>query len=195
MSNSNIEITIEDIIKAKNNDESSIMLIFNKYSLLINKYSTSYHLKNYDSEDLKQEAFLAVAKAINKYNIDKGLKSFNGYMITTIKNLFYELARGNIRFNEESSLNLVIDDSLNLIDIIEDKSNDGNIEMSYINNEALKNVVQAIYSLNDLDRKFLYDLYYKYKGSLLKYNKENGGTYYSWKKKLNSILEKLRRNI
>ena len=54
MSNSNIEITIEDIIKAKNNDESSIMLIFNKYSLLINKYSTSYHLKNYDSEDLKQ---------------------------------------------------------------------------------------------------------------------------------------------
>ena len=195
MSNSNIEITIEDIIKAKNNDESSIMLIFNKYSLLINKYSTSYHLKNYDSEDLKQEAFLAVAKAINKYNIDKGLKSFNGYIITTIKNLFYELARGNIRFNEESSLNLVIDGELNLIDIIEDKSSDGNIEMSYINNELLKELAQAIHLLEPSERQFLYDVYYKYKGSLLKYNKENGGTYYNWKKKLNSILEKLRRNI
>lgn len=195
MSNSNIEITIEDIIKAKNNDESSIMLIFNKYSLLINKYSTSYHLKNYDSEDLKQEAFLAVAKAINKYNIDKGLSSFNGYMITTIKNLFYELARGNIRFNEESSLNLVIDGELNLIDIIEDKSSDGNIEMSYINNELLKELAQAIHLLEPSERQFLYDIYYKYKGSLLKYNKENGGTYYSWKKKLNSILEKLRKNI
>ena len=188
-------LTLDIIKSAKKGNKESILFIFNKYTPLIDKYCRSYHLKNYDSDDLTQEGFLAVIKAINMYDISKGVTSFDSYVITTIKNCYGCLARVNIKYNEESSLNLTINDGVDFLDLLEDNSYSTNIENRYIKNEQIKNIILALNKLNQEDKLFVKNLYYNCKGSLLKYCKTNNIVYYAAKKQLNRILYTIRTYI
>ena len=190
----NKSLTIETILNAQNGDENSLLIIFNKYHPLIDKYSRNYHLKNFDNDDLKQEGYLAIINAINKYNIDKGITSFDSYVIVSIRNCYVTLARNNIKFNDEGSLNLTIDNELNLMNAIEDTSKDSNIEETYIKYIDMANIVQALYSLDISEKKMINSIFFKEKGSLLKYCNANNITYYKGKQQLNSIINKLRNS-
>ena len=188
-------LTVNILEGAKKGNEESILFIFNKYLPLINKYCRNYYLKNYNSDDLKQEGFLAVVKAINMYDLSKGVTSFDSYAIISIRNRYGCLARCNLKYNEESSLNLTIDDGVSFLDLLEDTSDSINTENRYIKNEEIKNIILALNNLNDEDKLFIKNLYHTCKGSLLKYCKTNNVVYYAAKKRLNNILYNIRTSI
>ena len=99
---------LEILKSAQAGDESAKLCIINKYEKLILKYSNSYHLKNYDIDDLIQIGNMAVLYAINKFDLEKGNRCIDSYMINSIKNAYRNLGRENIKYSNESSLNILI---------------------------------------------------------------------------------------
>ena len=120
MNNYNNEIKLNSkrlldiILDAKNKDSDSILFLINKYKPLIIKYSISYILKNYDKEDLIQIGTIAVIKAIEKYDISHGEDFIDCYIINSIKNTYRNLARANIKYQSESSLNISVDEDIDI---------------------------------------------------------------------------------
>ena len=105
---------LDIILDAKNKDSDSILFLINKYKPLIIKYSISYILKNYDKEDLIQIGTIAVIKAIEKYDISHGEDFIDCYIINSIKNTYRNLARANIKYQSESSLNISVDEDTDI---------------------------------------------------------------------------------
>lgn len=58
----------EDIILAQNGDEESIEKIIREYQGAIYKNNLSFFLKGGDSDDLMQEGFIGLIKAIKSYD-------------------------------------------------------------------------------------------------------------------------------
>ena len=131
------------LCKAKNNDENAILFLIKKYQPLIMKYSFKYKLKNFDKDDLIQTGNIAVITAINKYDLSKGSKYIDSYIINSIKNTFKNLARNQIKYNE-SSLNIPIDEDTEIADMISDSFS---LEEHIINsdtNNLLKNILKTL---------------------------------------------------
>ncbi|MCB2357017.1 helix-turn-helix domain-containing protein [Clostridium estertheticum] len=53
--------------KAKNGDRKSLMVIIEKYKFLIIKLASTYHIPSYEFEDLVQQGYLSVIKAVKIY--------------------------------------------------------------------------------------------------------------------------------
>ena len=129
MNNYNNEIKLNSkrlldiILNAKNKDSDSILFLINKYKPLIIKYSISYILKNYDKEDLIQIGTIAVIKAIEKYDISHGEDFIDCYIINSIKNTYRNLARANIKYQSESSLNISVDEDTDIQSLLPDDYN------------------------------------------------------------------------
>ena len=85
--------------KAKNGDRIALMDIIERYKFLIIRLAVSYHIPSYEFEDLVQQGYLSVIKAIGMYKL--GSNSFNGYCINSIKTNFKALLKGKIKHYRE----------------------------------------------------------------------------------------------
>lgn len=186
---------LEILKSAQAGDESAKLCIINKYEKLILKYSNSYHLKNYDIDDLIQIGNMAVLYAINKFDLEKGNRCIDSYMINSIKNAYRNLGRENIKYSNESSLNILIktgDYVSEIIDLIEDNIN---IENLVVDKSSIKTLTEALTHLSDFEKNLINEVYLTPKGSLLKYCKSNNLSYNQTRTKLKSILKFLKESI
>ncbi|MCB2362161.1 sigma-70 family RNA polymerase sigma factor [Clostridium estertheticum] len=91
-----LEILVE---KAKNGDRKSLMVIIEKYKFLIIKLASTYHIPSYEFEDLVQQGYLSVIKAVNLYTL--GRNTFDGYCINSIRTNFNALLKGKVKHYRE----------------------------------------------------------------------------------------------
>ena len=125
------ESLLEILQNAKMNDSKCMLYLINKYKPLILKYSTSYILKNYEKNDLIQIGSIAVIKATQKYDISHGENYIDCYIINSIKNSYRNLARTQIKYSSESSLNITLDEHDDIESLLKD---DYNLENDIIKN-------------------------------------------------------------
>lgn len=182
--------------KAKGGDDEAKLFLINKYIKLILKYSSSYNIKNYEPDDLIQIGKMAVLNSINKYDLSKGNASIDSYMINSIKNAYRYLARSNIKYSDESSLNiLVINDNYKceIIEFLEDDSI--NVLKSIVDKSSISLLNKTLNTLPILEKTLIKEIYITKKSSLLKYCQTNNLPYGPTRKKLKSTLEILKQAI
>ena len=180
------------LCEAKNNDENSILFLIKKYQPLIRKYAFKYKIKNFDKDDLIQTGNMAVITAINKYDLSKGSKYIDSYIINSIKNTFKNLARNQIKYNNESSLNISIDEDTEIADIISDSFS---LEEHIINsdtNNLLKNILKT---LPPNEYKLIKISYLTPNITLYRYCINNNLNYPKKRRELISIINKLHNMI
>lgn len=180
---------LDIILDAKNKDSDSILFLINKYKPLIIKYSISYILKNYDKEDLIQIGTIAVIKAIEKYDISHGEDFIDCYIINSIKNTYRNLARANIKYQSESSLNISVDEDIDIQSLLPDDYNLENDIIKTMQHVDLKNLLKSL----TLDEYTLIKEAYLTKNSnLYKYCITNNLNYHKKRRELIALLSKLK---
>ena len=195
MNNYNNEIKLNSkrlldiILNAKNKDSDSILFLINKYKPLIIKYSISYILKNHDKEDLIQIGTIAVIKAIEKYDISHGEDFIDCYIINSIKNTYRNLARANIKYQSESSLNISVDEDTDIQSLLPDDYNLENDIIKTMQNVNLKNLLK---SLTLEEYTLIKEAYLTESSNLYKYCITNNLNYHKKRRKLITLLSKLK---
>lgn len=188
----NSTFLFNNLCKAKNNNKDDILFFIEKYQPLIKKYAFKYKLKNFDTDDLIQTGNISVIMAINKYDLSKGSKSIDSYIINSIKNGFRNLARNQIKYNDESSLNISIDEDIEIEDLISDSFN---LEEYIINsnvNDLLKNLLEA---LPPDEYKLIKIAYLTPNTTLYRYCIDHNLNYPKKRRQLISLLAKLQEAI
>ncbi|WP_300358164.1 sigma-70 family RNA polymerase sigma factor [Fusobacterium sp.] len=77
-------MTANDIMMAKSGSEDMIEKIFLKYKSYISKKSQSFYIKGGDIEDLQQEGYIGLLKAIKYFDCSKDV-NFNSFAYLCIK--------------------------------------------------------------------------------------------------------------
>lgn len=180
---------LDIILDAKNKDSDSILFLINKYKPLIIKYSISYILKNYDKEDLIQIGTIAVIKAIEKYDISHGEDFIDCYIINSIKNTYRNLARANIKYQSESSLNISVDEDIDIQSLLPDDYNLENDIIKTMQHVALKNLLK---SLTLEEYTLIKEAYLTENSNLYKYCITNNLNYHKKRRELIALLSKLK---
>ena len=180
---------LDIILDAKNKDSDSILFLINKYKPLIIKYSISYILKNYDKEDLIQIGTIAVIKAIEKYDISHGEDFIDCYIINSIKNTYRNLARANIKYQSESSLNISVDEDIDIESLLPDDYNLENDIIKTMQHVDLKNLLK---SLTLEEYTLIKEAYLTENSNLYKYCITNNLNYHKKRRKLIALLSKLK---
>lgn len=181
-----------NLCEAKNNNKDAILFFIEKYQPLIKKYAFKYKLKNFDTDDLIQTGNISVIMAINKYDLSKGSKSIDSYIINSIKNCFRNLARNQIKYNDESSLNIPIDEDTEIEDLISDSFS---LEEYIINsnvNDLLKNLLKT---LPPDEYKLIEISYLTPNTTLYRYCIDHNLNYPKKRRELISLLTKLQKGI
>ncbi|WP_195986707.1 sigma-70 family RNA polymerase sigma factor [Clostridium sp. D53t1_180928_C8] len=180
------------LCNAKNNDKNAILFLIEKYQPLIRKYAFKYKLKNYDSDDLIQIGNISVITAINKYNLAKGNEFIDSYIINTIKNGFRNLARGEIKYTSESSLNITVDENNEIEDLISDSLD---LE-DYIINSMMHDLLKTILAtLSHDEHELIRIAYFTPNTTLYRYCLDNNLNYPKKRRELIALIEKLRKLI
>ena len=191
--NNNYNKDIFNILcKAKNNNKNAIPFLIEKYQPLIRKYAFKYKIKNFDKEDLIQIGNISLITAINKYDLSKGNEYIDSYIINSIKNTFKNLARNQIKYNNESSLNISIDEDTGIADMISDSFS---LEEHIINsdtNNLLKNILKT---LPPNEYKLIKISYLTPNITLYRYCINNNLNYPKKRRELISIINKLHNMI
>lgn len=183
---------LDIILDAKNKDSDSILFLINKYKPLIIKYSISYILKNHDKEDLIQMGTIAVIKAIEKYDMSHGEDFIDCYIINSIKNTYRNLARANIKYQSESSLNISVDEDIDIQSLLPDDYNLENDIIKNIQHLELKNILN---SLTDDEFNLIKVSYLTPNLTLYKYCTENNLNYHKKRRQLLSLLSKIKTKL
>lgn len=183
---------IDILKKAKDADEPSVIFLLNKYNPLIKKYSYSYHLKNYDIEDLIQIGNIAIIKAIDKYDLSNGENYIDAYIINSIKNSYRHLARGQIKYQSESSLNIKVDENYDIEDLL---LSNFDLEGYVINNIERNSLKDLLKTLSPSEYELIKAAYLIPNCTLFKYCNENNLNYPKKRRQLISLLSKLRTLI
>ena len=180
------------LFKAKNHNKDAILFFIEKYQPLIRKYAFKYKLKSFDKDDLIQTGSISVITAINKYDLSKGSDSIDSYIINSIKNGFRNLARNQIKYNDESSLNIPTDEDNEIEDLISDSFN---LEEYIINssmNDLLKNILKA---LSPDEYKLIKIAYLTPNTTLYRYCIDHNWNYPKKRRELLSLIAKLHECI
>ena len=180
---------IDIILDAKNKDTEAILFLINKYKPLMIKYSISYILKNYESEDLIQIGTIAVIKAIEKYDISHGEDFIDCYIINSIKNTYRNLARANIKYQSESSLNISVDEDTDIQSLLPDDYNLENDIIKTMQHVDLKNLLK---SLTLEEYTLIKEAYLTESSNLYKYCITNNLNYHKKRRELIALLSKLK---
>lgn len=189
---SNSNFLFLKLCKAKNHNKAAILFFIEKYQPLIKKYAFKYKLKNFDKDDLIQTGNISVITAINKYDLSKGNNYIDAYIINSIKNTFKNLARSQIKYNDESSLNIFIDEHTELEDLISDSFN---LEEYIINssiNDILKNILK---NLSSTEYELIKIAYLTPNTNLYRYCIDHNWNYPKKRRELISLIAKLHKGI
>lgn len=151
---------MEDLIKkAKNNDSFAKEEIIKMYYPLIIKESKRVFLKNRSFEDLIQIGIVHLLKAINLFDLSRGIKSFSSYALWSIKNGYISLIRSEAKYNNEMSLNLPLYNApdIEVYESIIDETVD--IEKSVANSIVYAKINSALEGLDYEERDIINFLY------------------------------------
>ena len=186
------ESLLEILQNAKMNDSKSMLYLINKYKPLILKYSTSYILKNYEKNYLIQIGSIAVIKETQKYDISHGENYIDCYIINSIKNSYRNLARTQIKYSSESSLNITLDEHDDIESLLKDDYNLENDIIKNIQHLELKNILN---SLTDDEFNLIKVSYLTPNLTLYKYCTENNLNYHKKRRQLLSLLSKIKTKL
>lgn len=186
------ESLLEILQNAKMNDSKSMLYLINKYKPLILKYSTSYILKNYEKNDLIQIGSIAVIKATQKYDISHGENYIDCYIINSIKNSYRNLARTQIKYSSESSLNITLDEHDDIESLLKD---DYNLENDIIKNMQHLELKNILNSLTDDEFNLIKVSYLTPNLTLYKYCTENNLNYHKKRRQLLFLLSKIKTKL
>ena len=186
------ESLLEILQNAKMNDSKSMLYLINKYKPLILKYSTSYILKNYEKNDLIQIGSIAVIKATQKYDISHGENYIDCYIINSIKNSYRNLARTQIKYSSESSLNITLDEHDDIESLLKD---DYNLENDIIKNMQHLELKNILNSLTDDEFNLIKVSYLTPNLTLYKYCTENNLNYHKKRRQFLSLLSKIKTKL
>ena len=163
---------------------TALLLQFKPY---IFKISKSFHINNFDEYDLVQIGYIALIRAVEKYN--EGSNSFSSYVYTSIKNAMKYTARSNKKHSSNLSINASIDGQT-LNDFTEFLQSNENLENDYLNNEKTLEFRKIISDLEPDEFELVFFVYYN-NFSLTDYAAKKGISYSKIVRKKNFILEKL----
>ena len=191
--NRNVKCNFENLFtilcNAKSGNEKSILFFIEKYQFLIKKYAFKYKLKNYDTDDLIQMGNIAVITAINKYDSIKGGEYIDAYIINSIKNSFKNLARNQIKYKDESSLNIAVDEDTEIEDLLSDSFD---LE-GYIINSMMIDYLKTALSSDEFE--LIRIAYLTENCTLYRYCIEHNWNYPKKRRELIALLPKIRKLI
>ena len=190
--NNSKEKIFTTLCKAKNHNKDAILFFIEKYQPLIKKYAFKYKIKNFDKDDLIQTGNISVITAINKYDLSKGSESIDSYIINSIKNSFRNLARNQIKYNDESSLNISIDENTEIEDLISDSFNLEDYIVKSSINDLLKNILKT---LSPSEYELIKIAYLTPNTTLYRYCIDHNWNYPKKRRELISLIAKLHENI
>lgn len=191
-SKSNSNILFHTLCNAKNQDKDAILFFIEKYQPLIKKYAFKYNLKNYDNNDLIQIGNISIITAINKYDLSKGNEHIDSYIINTIKNAFRNLARSEIKYTSESSLNITVDEDNEIEALLRDSLD---LE-EYIINSMMHDLLKTILAtLSNDEHELIRIAYFTPNTTLYRYCLDNNLNYPKKRRELISLIDKLRKLI
>lgn len=191
-SKSNSNILFHTLCNAKNQDKDAILFFIEKYQPLIKKYAFKYNLKNYDNNDLIQIGNISIITAINKYDLSKGNEHIDSYIINTIKNAFRNLARSEIKYTSESSLNITVDEDNEIEDLLRDSLD---LE-EYIINSMMHDLLKTILAtLSHDEHELIRIAYFTPNTTLYRYCLDNNLNYPKKRRELIALIDKLRKLI
>ena len=191
-SKSNSNILFHTLCNAKNQDKDAILFFIEKYQPLIKKYAFKYNLKNYDNNDLIQIGNISIITAINKYDLSKGNEHIDSYIINTIKNGFRNLARSEIKYTSESSLNITVDEDNEIEDLLRDSLD---LE-EYIINSMMHDLLKTILAtLSNDEHELIRIAYFTPNTTLYRYCLDNNLNYPKKRRELIALIDKLRKLI
>ena len=171
--------TIEALVqRAKTNDKEAIESIYNAFLPYICILISKIYVSGYDRNDLKQECFLFLMTAIEKY---KGSDTFIAYATCTIKNNLMYLLRKKLTHKENPSADLVVQSQNSIEDIVLKK-----LDVKALNT-AIKTLSASERSI--LSKYFLDDI------SLMNISKEQNSKYITVVKKKDRAISKLQKKI
>lgn len=152
----------ELILLAQSGDNLAIEQVLNNHKQLVNFVTRKYFLVGGDSDDLLQEGMIALYKAINSFDVKKGvtfatyaktiiehtiinaIKSDSSNKNTMLNNSYGLTNQGQISFNDEFELGDMI------------ASNDLTPEVQVISTEQAKDIIKQIKScLSSYELKIL----------------------------------------
>lgn len=192
-SNNTIKLNSKELLDiisaAKNKDNEAVLFLINKYKPLMIKYSISYILKNYETEDLIQIGTISVINAIEKYDLSHGENFIDCYIINSIKNAYRNLARSNIKYQSESSLNITVDENTDIQSLLPDDYNLENDIIKTLQHVTLKNLLK---SLTPEEYTLIKVAYLTENSNLYKYCTKNNLNYHKKRRELIALLSKLK---
>lgn len=133
------------VIKAKNDDVESIEILYCSFIPFITIWSSKLKIPNYSFEDLKQECFIYLMCAIEKY---QGTTTFVSYATQTIKNNLFYLLREQLK-EDKNTLNIPFEMSSN-----------ESVENFILKNIEASIIEAAINSLTSLEQRIIKDYYF-----------------------------------
>lgn len=143
--------TDEELVEIARNDKNAIAVLLSRYSRLVSIKSEIYAYSDTDSEDLRQEGFLALLKAIASFEIERGFK-FSTFAEVCIVNRMRTLAVGGLKKSIKSK---------SLDDIIEadELSVDETPESIYLYKEFITELSSGIRSALSSTELKVFNLY------------------------------------
>ncbi|MFL0248104.1 sigma-70 family RNA polymerase sigma factor [Candidatus Clostridium stratigraminis] len=178
------------VIRAKIGSQEDLLKILEQYKPFIFKTAKTFNIKDFDTYDLAQIAYVTIINAVLKYKI--GSHTFTSYAMNAIQNEFKYTARRNSRYNKELSLNTPLneaEDNYNeFVDCIEEPEM---IEEELIKHEKSKELRQALARLSEEELELVIMVYYN-KVSIKTYADKKGLVYTTAINRKNKILKKLK---
>lgn len=190
-------VELEKLIKrAKGQDTDAVEEIINRFKKYVVKTAAEIYIKGYEMEDLIQEGYVSIIKAINYYNVDK--KSFTAYITKSVRNNYYNEIRRMSKRNYEESLDKIMEEGRE-----KRIHHFYNIEEEYIKKEELYEMKNALDRLTERERELIQYICKDERGAIKRYAKNHNikyGTCYKIKSRIVKrlavvIKEKNNKNI
>lgn len=180
----------ELVALAKQGNEKAFESIMKKLEPFIYKNVHSIYVKGYDDDDLKQLCYMALMRAIDKFDLDKN-SNFTSYAMISIKNALNYLVRRKHRNNEEISINTPIGDGIKLEDCLVSECS---IEDDLIKKEAYALISKACSKLSPKEKELL-KFILKGRGGLLEYSKKYATPYSTCFKRKARLIDKIKKMV
>lgn len=146
-------------------------------------------------EDLRQELYFALCKAVGRYNPDKGYK-FNSYLHYAVKNMLASVIP--LHFIQETSYNEpAFEDNHNpaeMIDYIPDSENGIEDKIDEIQSNEISETVRAAVSLLPINEKAAIYAHYLQNRTYISIAEQAGCSIELIRQRTNNGLRKLRKN-
>lgn len=181
------------VAQARIGDMEAMLKLIEQFKPFIFKQASSFHIKNMDTYDLVQIGYIALIKAVEKYNLGK--KSFSSYVYSAIKNNMKYTLRGTHKTNKDVSLNVVINSEESSGDeFISTLDSNFNLEDDFFKNERIKEVKKLLLELPENELELVIMCYYN-EFSIKTYAEKKSIPYLSAIRLKNRILDKLRKEL